>query len=255
MLHHPTLEKLAALKLTGMQAALAEQAGRDDLEQMPFMDRLALLLDRESLTRENRQLTARLRRAKLRYPQACLEDLDRRPDRALPRALLEQLASSQWVREQLNVLITGATGVGKSYLACALAQKACRDGFSARYARLPVLLGELALARADGTYAKRFNELSRIRVLVLDDYGLRVLGDEQRRELLEILEDRYQRRSTLLTSQLPIRDWHQAIGDPTLADAILDRLVHNAYRIELKGESMRKRHQPQDAQSRAEVQP
>jgi len=241
MLHHPSYEKLAELRLTGMQAALSEQAERDDISQMPFMDRLALLLDREVMAREDRQLTSRLRRAKLRYPEACLEDLDRRGERALPTGLIEQLASPQWIRKQRNVLISGATGVGKSYLACALAQKACRDGYSARYERLPVLLAGLSLARADGTYAKRFKELSRIRVLILDDYGLAVLGSDERRELLEILEDRYQRRSTIVTSQLPVSQWHEAIGDPTFADAILDRLIHNAYRVDLKGESMRKR--------------
>lgn len=241
MLHHPSYEKLAALKLTGMQAALAEQAEREDISQMPFMDRLALLLDREAMIREDRQLTSRLRRAKLRYPEACLEDLDQRGERALPTGLIEQLASPQWISKQRNVLISGATGVGKSYLACALAQKACRDGYSAHYERLPVLLGGLRLARADGTYAKRFKALSRSRVLILDDYGLAVLEHDERRELLEILEDRYQRRSTIVTSQLPINQWHEAIGDPTFADAILDRLIHNAYRVDLKGESMRKR--------------
>ena len=241
MLHHPTYEKLAALKLTGMKAALAEQAEREDIGQMPFMDRLALVLDREAMVREDRQLTSRLRRAKLRYPEACLEDLDRRGERALPLGLIEQLSNPRWIRERRNILISGATGVGKSFLACALAQKACRDGFLARYMRLPMLLGELRLGHADGTYAKRFKELSRIRVLVLDDYGLSVLDDDERRELLEILEDRYQRGSTIVTSQLPVSQWHEAIGDPTFADAILDRLVHNTYRIDLKGESMRKR--------------
>ena len=241
MLHHPSYEKLAELKLTGMQAALAEQAERDDIAQMPFMDRLALLLDREAMEREDRQLTSRLRRAKLRYPEACLEDLDRRGERALPTGLIEQLTSPGWIRKHRNVLISGATGVGKSFLACALAQKACRDGYSARYERLPTLLAGLSLARADGTYAKRFKELSRIRVLILDDYGLAVLGTDERRELLELLEDRYKRRSTIVTSQLPVSQWHEAIGDPTFADAILDRLVHNTYRVELKGESMRKR--------------
>ena len=241
MLHHPTYEKLATLKLTGMEEALAEQAERDDIAQMGFMDRLALLLDREVMAREDRQLTSRLRRAKLRYSEACLEDLDRRGDRSLPLGLIEQLSSPRWIREHRNILVSGATGTGKSYLACALAQKACRDGVLARYARLPMLLGELRLGRADGTYAKRFNELSRARVLVLDGYGLSVLDSEERRELLEILEDRYQRRSTVVTSQLPVSQWHEAIGDPTFADAILDRLIHNAYRIDLKGESMRKR--------------
>ncbi|WP_440998235.1 IS21-like element helper ATPase IstB [Arhodomonas sp. SL1] len=240
MLTNPTLERLSALKLTGMRAALEEQAARADLETMPFIDRLGLLLERELLTRDNRQLIARLRRARLRYPEACLEDLDRRPARQLPRGLLESLASSHWVSEHLNVLITGPTGVGKSYLGCALAQKACRDGYSALYTRVPKLLGELALARTDGTYAKRFNELSKLQLLVLDDFGLTVLSDTQRRELLEVIEDRYHRRSTLITSQLPVTEWYQAIGDPTLADAILDRVVHNAYRITLQGESLRK---------------
>ena len=168
MLHHPSYEKLAELKLTGMQAALAEQAERDDIAQMPFMDRLALLLDREAMEREDRQLTSRLRRAKLRYPEACLEDLDRRGERALLTGLIEQLTSSGWIRKHRNVLISGATGVGKSFFACARAQTACRDDYSARYKRLPTLNAGLRLARADGTHAKSFKGLSTIRRLMND---------------------------------------------------------------------------------------
>lgn len=240
MLPHPTLEKLSALKLSGMRAAVEEQIGRDDLEAMPFLDRLALLVEREVAVRADRQLTARLRAAKLRYPEACLEGIDRRARRQLSNAVLDPLFTSRWVADQRNVLITGPTGVGKSYIACALAQKACRDAYRAHYARLPRLLGELALARADGTYARRFNDLTKMHVLVLDDFGLGALEDEGRRELLELLEDRYRRRSTVIASQLPIAQWYEVIGDATLADAILDRVVHNSYRLEMQGESMRR---------------
>ncbi|MBK1736309.1 AAA family ATPase [Halorhodospira abdelmalekii] len=240
MLPHPTLEKLSALKLNGMRAAVEEQLGRTDLEAMPFLDRLALLVEREAAVRADRQLTARLRAAKLRYPEACVEGINRHARRKLSGAVLEPLFTSRWVTDQRNVLITGPTGVGKSYLACALAQKACRDGYRAYYARLPRLLGELTLARADGTYARRFAELAKAQVLVLDDFGLGALDDTDRRELLELLEDRYRRRSTVIASQLPIAQWYEVIGDATLADAILDRVVHNSYRLEMQGESMRR---------------
>lgn len=240
MLQQPTLEQLDALKLSGMRAALAEQAERPDIDTLSFDERLALLVEREALVRADRQLSARLRRARLRHPEACLEDIDYRSHRGLKRTVIEQLATSRWIREHLNVLITGPTGVGKSWLACAFAQKACRDGYGALYARLPQLLGELALAREDGTWTKRFNAIARAQVLVLDDLGLSPMNELLRRELLELLEDRYQRRSTIVTSQLAVTDWHAHIGDPTLADAILDRLVHNAHRISLHGESMRK---------------
>jgi DNA replication protein DnaC len=240
MLTHPTLDKLQRLKFTGMAAALAEQMQMPDIEELAFEERLGLLVDREITERENRRLSSRLRRARLKH-NAALEDIDYRHPRGLDKSLIQSLAACRWVTEHLNILITGPTGVGKTWLACALAQKACREGHTALYLRLPRLLQEMAIAKGDGRYPKLLTALARTDVLVLDDWGLAKLAGEQRRDLLEILEDRYGARSTLATSQLPVEKWHELIGDPTLADAILDRLVHNAYKINLKGGSMRKR--------------
>ncbi len=238
---HPTLDKLQTLRLTGMVKALAEQLSMSGLEELGFAERLGLLVDREIAERESRRLKDRLAKARLRHA-AAVEDVDLRTPRGLDRALFASLCSCQWVRDHLNVLITGPTGTGKSYLACALAQKACREGYSALYHRLPRLLPELGLAKADGRYSKLLATLARTDVLVLDDWGLHPLTDVQRRDLLEILEDRYGHRSTVVTSQLPVAAWHDAIGDATLADAVLDRLVHNAYQLPLKAEeSMRKK--------------
>ena len=239
MLQHPTLEKLQALNLTGMVHALQEQFRMPECARLSFEERLGLLVDRETTEQENRRLARRLGQARLRQP-AVLEDVDFRHPRGLDRALLLSLASCWWVRDHQNCLITGPTGVGKTYLACALAHKACREGVSAHYARVSRLLEELAVARADGSYSRRLAALSRFDLLVLDDWGLAPLTDLSRRDLLEILDDRYDRRATLVASQLPVENWHEALADPTLADAILDRLVHNAHRIALHGESMRK---------------
>ena len=240
MLNHPTLDKLHTLKFTGMAAALADQMVTPGIDELSFEERLGLLVDRELTERDNRRITNRLRRAKLRH-NATLEDLDTRYPRGIDRGLLQSLAACQWVHEHLNVLITGPTGVGKTWLACALANKACREGYSAQYLRLTRLLRELMIAKGDGQYPKLLASLAKVDVLILDDWGLLKLSAENRRDLLEVLEDRHARRSTIATSQLPIEQWHGVIGDATLADAILDRLVHNAYRINLKGESMRKR--------------
>lgn len=240
MLKHPTLDKLHALKLTGMAAALADQSATPDITELSFEERLGLLVDREMTERDNRRLTSRLRRAGLRHT-AILEDLDYRNSRGLDKGLIQSLAGCQWVKEHLNVLITGPTGVGKTWLACALAHKACREGYTAQYVRLTRLLRELTIAKGDGQYPKLLANLAKVDVLILDDWGLMKLSAENRRDLLEVLEDRYDRRSTIATSQLPIEQWHDVIGDATLADAILDRLVHNAYKINLRGESMRKR--------------
>ena len=239
MLKHPTLDKLHALKLAGMAAALADQSTIPDITDLSFEERLGLLVDREMTERDNRRMTNRLRRAKLRHT-AILEDLDYRNSRGLDKGLVQSLAGCQWVKEHLNVLITGPTGVGKTWLACALAHKACREGYTAQYVRLTRLLRELTIAKGDGQYAKLLTNLAKVDVLILDDWGLMKLSAENRRDLLEVLEDRHGRRSTIATSQLPMDQWHDVIGDATLADAILDRLVHNAYKINLRGESMRK---------------
>lgn len=236
---HPTLEKLQTLKCTGMVAALAEQMTMPDIEELTFEERLGLLVDREITARENRRLSSRLRRARLKH-NAALEDIDYRQPRGLDKSLIQSLAACQWVKEHLNILITGPTGVGKTWLACALAHKACREGHTALYLRLPRLLQEMAIAKGDGRYPKLLTTLAKTDVLILDDWGLAKLTAEHRRDLLEILEDRHGVRSTLATSQLSIEKWHDIIGDPMLADAILDRLVHNAYKINLKGGSMRK---------------
>jgi DNA replication protein DnaC len=239
MLTQPTIEKLQMLKLTGMVKGLEEQLQMTGLEELGFVERLGLLVDREATERENRRLKDRLAKARLRHV-AAVEDVDLRAPRGLDRSLFASLCSCQWITQHLNILITGKTGTGKSFVACALAQKACREGFTAAYHRVPRLLTELAAAKADGRYPKLLAGLARIDLVVLDDWCLHPLTDAYRRDLLEILEDRYGRRSTVVTSQLPVATWHEAFGDATLADAVLDRLVHNAHELQLKGESRRK---------------
>jgi DNA replication protein DnaC len=240
MLNHPTLEKLQTLRLDGMHKALTEQQRMPDIEALSFEERLGLLIDREMSTREDRRLQTRLRKARLKH-SACLEDIDYRSPRGLDKALLRQLSTCQWVREGLNLIINGPTGVGKTWIACALAHQACREGYTAQYLRLPRLFEELGLAHGDGRFPTLMRSFAKTDLIILDDWGLTKFSAEQRRDLLELLDDRHGFRSTLVTSQLPVDHWHEVIGDPTLADAILDRLVHNAYRINLKGESMRKR--------------
>jgi len=239
MLTHPTLEKLRALRLNGMLKALNEQQQMSDLGSLGFEERLGLLIDREMTDRDNRRLETRLKKAKLRHC-CCMEDLDFKAARGLDKALILSLAACTWIARGINVLICGPTGIGKSYLACALGHKACLEGYSTLYLRLPRLFEELRLAKADGRYGKLMLSYAKTDLLILDDWGLTPMTDPQRRDLLELLEDRYGKRSTIVTSQLPVQAWHEAIGDPTLADAILDRLVHNAYKLELKGDSMRK---------------
>lgn len=240
MLSHPTLDKLHELKLTGMVHALSEQMQMPDITELSFEERLGLLVDREMTARDNRRLKSRLQRAKLRQ-SASIEDLDYRHPRGLDKSLMTRLAQCQWLREHLNILLTGPTGIGKTWITCALGQTACRQGFTTLYLRLPRFLQDLTVAKADGRYGKLMPALAKIDLLLLDDFGLAPLSDEHRHDLLEVIEDRHGRRATMVTSQLPLEHWHEAIGDPTLADAILDRLVHSAYKITLKGDSMRKR--------------
>jgi len=240
MLNEPTIEKLYTLRLGAMAAAFQEQQKDAKTTNLSFDERFAMLVDSEHLARDNRRIKTLLKDAELRIPSACLEDVDASAARGIDKAMLRQFASGAWVDQNLNALITGATGVGKSYLACALGQNACRRGLRVIYRRMPRLFDELTLAKADGTYAKLLRKLARAQLLILDDLGLGSPSDAQRHDLLEVLEDRYGSRATVVTSQLPRESWHEWLGDPTLADAILDRLVHNAYKIDLTGPSRRK---------------
>jgi len=240
MLTHPTADRLRSLRLRAMADAYLAQHQDAALVAMDFDERLAFLVDAEHLSRENRKLARYLKEAKLRIGQACLEDLDYAPRRELDRALIRHLATGRWILEHRNVLITGQTGVGKTYVACALGQQACRQGYRTLYRRLPRLFQELALARADGSYSTLLARLARVDCLIIDDWGLGTLTDPQRHDLLEVIEDRDAARSTVISSQLARDDWHAFLGDPTVADAVLDRLVHNAYTMKLKGPSRRK---------------
>ena len=238
MLNNPTLDKLRSLRLTGMVDAFQEQLHKP-LPDLDFEERLGMLIEREWILRENRRLKRRLSQAKLQQT-ACVEDIDFKHPRGLSKANVIELARGQWISQHLNLMITGPTGCGKTYLACAMAHKACLTGFTSRYYRLPRLWHELKVAKADGTYTHWLSQLAKMDLLILDDWGLVPPDPEQRRDLLEILDDRYQQRSTIITSQLPTTHWHEHLNDATLADAILDRLLHNSIRLELKGDSMRK---------------
>lgn len=239
MLNHPTYQQLNQLRLFGMAKALDEQQRLPELDRMSFEERLGLLVEREASERASMQTAARLRRAKLKHA-AVPEDVDYRVARGLDRTLFSRLLTGAWIKEHQNVLITGLTGLGKTWLACALTNQACRLGYSSLYVRVPRLFEELAIAHGDGRYVKFITGLAKVDVLLLDDWGVAVLTDSARRDLLEILDDRYNQRSTIITSQLKVDDWHDSIGDPILADAILDRLVHNAHKLDLSGESIRK---------------
>ena len=240
MLKTQTMDKLKTLKLNGMLKGLEEQLASSEFESLSFDERLGLLVDRETIERENSRLKTRLKQAKLRQ-QACFEDIDFRHPRGLDKSMILSLGTCGWVREHQNVIITGATGVGKSYLACALAHRACMEGYKVRYYRSSRLFRDLHAAQGDGTYLKLLKTISRFHVLVIDDWGLENLKDQQRNDLLEILEDRHGRGSTIIAGQLPVEHWHDVVGNPTIADAIMDRLVHNAHKIRLDGDSMRKK--------------
>ena len=240
MLEQPTLCKLETMRLHGMAQAWREQDQDENARQLSFEERFALLVDRQLTWRQNEAMQARLRRAKLRN-NACVEDIDYRAARGLDKTLVRSLVmASEWVAKHENVFVCGPTGVGKSYLACALAHKACRDGYSSFYMRSAALFRDLALARADGSLRNMLLRLSKIDVLVIDDWAMAPLTETERRDFWEICEDRYQARSLILTSQLPVARWHEQIGDATVAEGILDRIVHCAHRIDLKGDSLRK---------------
>jgi DNA replication protein DnaC len=235
-----TIEKLHTLRLGAMADALVAQMAQPDIEAMPFEDRLALLVDLQHSAVLSAQLKQRLKRAGMRQT-ACMENLDLRTPRNLDRNTVHTLATGQWIRRNLNILVLGPSGIGKSWLSCALGNQAARDGFPVAYKRLSRLLDELAVARLHGRQARALTTLARTRVLILDDWLMQKLTAEQRRDLMEVIDDRHGRASTIIATQLPVECWHDMIGDPTYADAILDRLVHNAYRFDMKGKTMRPR--------------
>lgn len=239
MLMQPTREHLHTLRLTGMLQALEEQLGQPAMAELSFEERVAMLVDREILYRENRRLDRLLRAARLRVA-ACVEDIDYRHPRGLEKARMASLVALDWIRQSLNLCLTGPTGCGKTWLACALGNEACRRGFSVRYLRLPRLFEMLRIAHGDGSYSKLMNQLLKTDLLILDDWGIQKISAAQRNDLMEVIEDRHGRRSTLIASQLPVEHWHEYIGEATIADAVLDRLLHGAHRLNLTGESMRK---------------
>ena len=238
MLNEQTMTKLYAMKLNGLAAGYEEQRQQPRMADLSFDERFGLLVDRQWRWREDRSLKTRLHNAKFKL-QACIEDVDYRTSRGLKRAQVDQLSSSEWVRFHQNVLLTGPTGTGKSFLACALGQKACRDGYRVRYYVAAKLFRELTQAHADGSFTSLSSALLKADLLLIDDWGLETLKESQYRDFLELLDDRQGSGATLITSQFPTKLWHDTIGNPTVADAILDRLFHNAHRIELKGGTLR----------------
>ncbi len=240
MLVQPTMEKLYAMQLDALAQAFKQQLDDPAMDELGFAERFGILVDRLWIWQEEKRMKRLLKNAKLKL-QACAEDIDYRTPRGIDKSVLLALFDCGWIRRHQNVLITGPTGVGKTYISCALAQKACREGITVSYIRAPRLYHDLAISKADGSYAKLMGRLARTRLLLIDDFGLAPMTDSDSRNLLEVIEDRHLTSSTIVTSQLPIENWHETIGDPTLADAILDRLIHNAHKITLKGESMRKK--------------
>jgi len=241
MLHEQTYRQLAEMKMWGLAASFQEYLdGDDEGDRLSFADRFGLMVDREWTERQDRRLKRRLSLAKLREA-ACVEDIDYRHPRGLDRSVVDRLVTCRWIEHHENLVLTGPTGIGKTWLSCAFAHQACRQGYSVMYTRIPRLMHQLQMARGEGTYGKELAKLARTQLLIIDDWGLAPLADRERRDMLEILEDRHGRHSTVLASQLPVKLWHDTIGDPTIADALMDRLVHNAHKLDLNGESLRKK--------------
>jgi DNA replication protein DnaC len=234
-----TVEKLITMKLHGMAEAVQEQMKSRMYKDLSFEERLGMLVDREMDSRQNRKLRMLLTKARFRYQGASVEDINFTANRGITKDVILSLSLNGWIKDKRNIIITGSTGVGKTYIACALGNSACRAGISTYYARLPRLFQELKISKADGSYGKQLQRLSRVDLLIVDDWGLSPLTDMERRDFLEIMEDRYNVRSTIISSQIPVEKWHDLIGEPTIADAICDRLVHNAHKIKLTGKSMR----------------
>jgi DNA replication protein len=241
MLNQQTIEKLHALGLVGMAEAFNEQLQQPDMDRLSFEERFGLIVERQWTWKENNRMERYLKNARLKL-NACVEDIDYKAPRGIDRSVLMRLMSCEWIRKHQNIIVTGPTGVGKTFIACALANKACREGYRSFYIRSPKFSYQLALGRGDGSYGKTITKLAKAHVLVLDDLGLAPMTDTERRDLLEVIEERLGHSSTIITSQLPVDHWHEQIGDPTIADAILDRLVHNAHKINLKGGSLRKKY-------------
>jgi DNA replication protein DnaC len=241
MLNQQTIEKLHALKLIGMAEAFQDQLSQPDIGRLSCEERFGLIVDRQWTWKEGCRMQRYLKQAKLKL-NACVEDIDYKTPRGIDQSVMMRLISCDWIRQHQNIIITGPTGAGKTFLACALANKACREGYRTFYIRSPKLYYELAVSRGDGSYGQLINKLARTQILIIDDLGLAPMTDSERRDLLEVIEDRHGSASTIVTSQLPIENWHEHIGDPTIADAILDRLIHNAHKIKMKGGSMRRKH-------------
>lgn len=243
MLNQQTIAKLHELKLTGMAEAFADQIKQPDMERLSFEERFGLIVDRQWTWKENNRMERYLKNARMKL-DACVEDIDYKTPRGIDQSVMMSLISCDWVRRHHNIIITGPTGAGKTFLACALTNKACREGYRAFYIRSPKFSYQMALAKGDGSYGRTISKLAKTHVLVIDDLGLAPMNDAERRDLLEVVEERHGHASTIVTSQLPVENWHEQIGDPTIADAILDRLIHNAHKINLlmKGDSLRKKY-------------